>query len=63
MHQFNLKGSDIEYKTVGRGNASSSRVNLPKSWEGNKVAIILLEESVSDQKSPTPDAANALSEA
>jgi len=45
MHQFNLKGSDIEYKTVGRGNDSSSRVNLPKSWEGKNVAVVLLEMS------------------
>jgi len=43
MHQFNLEGSDILYKKVGRGNASSSRVNLPKSWEGKQVAVILME--------------------
>ena len=44
MHDFNLKGHDIEYKTVGRGNDSSSRVNLPKLWEGEKVAVVLLDK-------------------
>ena len=44
MHDFNLKGYDIEYKIVGRGNPSSSRVNLPLSWVGKKVAVVLLEE-------------------
>ena len=44
MHEFNLKGHDIKYKTVGRGNTSSSRVNLPLSWVGKKVAVVLLEE-------------------
>ncbi|MCK4678597.1 MAG: DUF2080 family transposase-associated protein [Bacteroidales bacterium] len=44
MHTFNLEGHEIKYKKVGRGNASSSRVNLPASWEGKKIAIVLLEE-------------------
>jgi len=44
MHTFNLEGYDIENKTVGRGNDSSSRVNLPLSWFGKKVAVVLLEE-------------------
>ena len=44
MHIFNLEGHEIKYKKVGRGNASSSRVNLPASWEGKEVAIVLLEE-------------------
>ena len=44
MHKFNLEGYDIENKTVGKGNASSSRINLPISWEGKKVAVVLLEE-------------------
>ena len=44
MHEFNLKGHDIKYKMVGSGNASSSRVNLPLSWGGKKVAVVLLEE-------------------
>ena len=44
MHIFNFEGYDIENKTVGRGNASSSRVNLPLSWVGKKVAVVLLEE-------------------
>lgn len=44
MHTFNLEGFDIEHKTVGRGNASSSRVNLPISWGGKKVVVVLLEE-------------------
>lgn len=44
MHQFDIKGYDIEHKTVGRGNASSGRVNLPISWIGKKVAIVLLDE-------------------
>lgn len=44
MHQFNLEGYDIRYKTAGRGNISSSRANLPKSWEGKHVAVVLLEE-------------------
>ena len=43
-HIFNLGGLEIKYKTVGKGNASSSRVNLPISWEGKKVAIVLLDE-------------------
>lgn len=43
-HIFNLKGYNIEYKTVGGGNTSSSRVNLPLAWEGKKVAVVLLEE-------------------
>jgi len=54
MHEFKLEGHDIEYKTVGRGNASSSRVNLPKSWEGKKVAVVLLEDEESDQSIDTP---------
>lgn len=45
MHQFNLDGYDIQYKTAGRGNASSGRVNLPKSWEGKRVAVVLLENA------------------
>ena len=44
MHQFNFNGYALEEKIVGRGNASSSRVNLPLSWVGKKVAVILLEE-------------------
>lgn len=44
MHKFNFKGYALEEKTVGRGNASSSRVNLPLSWVGKKVAVVLLEE-------------------
>ena len=43
MHKFNLDGYDIENKTVGKGNATSSRINLPLSWEGKKVAVVLLE--------------------
>ncbi|MCK5225097.1 MAG: DUF2080 family transposase-associated protein [Planctomycetes bacterium] len=43
MHTFNLKGTNILYKTVGSGNDSSSRINLPKSWEGKEVAVVLLE--------------------
>jgi len=42
MHKFNLNGSEIKYKTVGKGNATSSRINLPLSWEGKDVAIVLL---------------------
>ena len=44
MHTFKLDGYDIEHKTVGRGNASSGRVNLPLSWVGKRVAVVLLEE-------------------
>ena len=44
MHTFNLEGYNIENKTVGRGNASSGRVNLPLLWVGKKVAVVLLEE-------------------
>jgi len=44
MHKFNFDGYALEEKTAGRGNDSSSRVNLPKAWEGKKVAVILLEE-------------------
>ncbi|MCK5014986.1 MAG: DUF2080 family transposase-associated protein, partial [Candidatus Omnitrophica bacterium] len=29
-------------KKAGKGNASSSRVNLPKDWEGAEVAIVKL---------------------
>ena len=43
-HVFNLNGFEIKYKTVGKGNTSSSRVNLPLLWEGKKVAVVLLEE-------------------
>lgn len=42
-HEFNLSGIEIKYKNVGRGNSTSSRINLPKKWEGKKVAIVLLE--------------------
>ena len=44
MHKFNLEGYDIKNKIVGKGNATSSRINLPLSWKGKKVAVILLEE-------------------
>ena len=44
MHTFNLEGSDIKYKNVGAGINSSSRVNLPKSWKGKDVAVVLLKE-------------------
>lgn len=44
MHQFNLDGYDILYKTVGRGNKSSTRINLPLDWLDKDVAIILLDE-------------------
>ncbi len=44
MHIFNLEGYEIKYKTVGLGNASSGRVNLPKSWVGKEVAVVLLEK-------------------
>lgn len=43
IHMFNLEGHDIKYKTVGRGNDSSGRVNLPLSWIDKKVAVVLLE--------------------
>lgn len=32
--RLQLKRYDIEHKTVGRGNTSSGRVNLPLSWVG-----------------------------
>ena len=44
MYRIDLDGFEIKNKTVGKGNASSSRINLPLSWEGKKVAVILLEE-------------------
>ena len=44
MHEFNFEGYALEEKMVGRGNASSGRVNLPLSWVGKKVAVILLED-------------------
>ena len=44
MHEFNLEGYEIKNKKVGRGNPSSGRVNLPLSWVGKKVAVVLLEE-------------------
>jgi putative transposon-encoded protein len=44
MHIFKFRGYALKEKTVGRGNASSSRVNLPKAWEGKKVAVVLLQE-------------------
>lgn len=44
MHKFNFKGYALEEKTVGRGNESSSRINLPLKWFGKKVAVVLLEE-------------------
>lgn len=43
-HIFNLDGSEIKYKKVGKGNATSSRINLPFTWEGKQVAVVLLEE-------------------
>ena len=42
VHTFVLEGDDIKYKKAGKGNASSSRVNLPKDWEGAEVAIVKL---------------------
>lgn len=50
MHQFNIGGYDIHYKTVGRGNASSGRVNLPVSWVGREVAVVLLEKIENEVK-------------
>lgn len=44
MHQFNLEGTNIEYKTVARVNDRSSHVYLPKDWLGKNVAVVLLEE-------------------
>ena len=44
MHTFNIKGENIEYKRVGKGNASSGRVNLHKTWIGRRVAVVLLKE-------------------
>jgi len=43
MHMFNIKGTDIRYKTVGRSNATAGRVNLPVGWVDKRVAIVLLE--------------------
>ena len=44
MHKFDIRGVEIKYKIAGKGNATSSRINLPKSWEGKKVVIIRVEE-------------------
>ena len=44
MHKFDIEGLEIKYKITGKGNATSSRINLPLSWEGKKVAVVLLEE-------------------
>lgn len=44
MHKFDIDGYDIEYKTAGRGNRTSSRVNLPVAWGGLRVAVVLLDK-------------------
>ena len=46
MHQFNISGLDIRYKTARRNNATAGRVNVPVSWVDKKVAIVLLEEDI-----------------
>lgn len=45
MHDFNIRGTQIEYKTPHASEcAHSSNVYLPKSWHRKKVAVVLLEE-------------------
>lgn len=44
MHDFNIPGIKIEYKTPHASEcAHSSNVYLPKNWHGKKVAVVLLE--------------------
>ena len=44
MDRYDIEGYDLLTKTVGGGNASSSRINLPLSWKGKRVKVILLDE-------------------
>ena len=41
---FVLKGYELIEKFVRVGNDSSGRLNMPKSWEGKRVAVVRLEE-------------------
>jgi len=41
--KFELEGEEMLKRTVSKGD-SSSRVYVPKGWEGREVAVILLGE-------------------
>lgn len=42
-HSFTIKGYQAIEKTVTPGSQTSSRVYVPKGWEGKRVMIVLLE--------------------
>lgn len=43
MHEFNIKGHDIQYKTVTASkNAHSGHIYVPKAWHEKDVAVVLL---------------------
>jgi|GEM_PF-6149062 len=42
--KFTLEGYDYKEKVVAPFSGTSAKVYLPKSWEGKRIAIILLEE-------------------
>jgi len=43
--EFDFDEENVRHKTVGPGNASSARINLPKSWEGEEVVVMKLDKS------------------
>ena len=42
-HDYHTPGYDATDKTVGPGNNHSSRINMPLSWRGKRVRVILLD--------------------
>jgi len=44
--KFEVEGEDMLTKTVGRGNTSSGRLNVPVEWIGREVIVILKNKEV-----------------
>lgn len=43
MHVFQIYGYQAVEKTVRAHSDSSARIFLPRSWEGRRVMVVLLE--------------------
>lgn len=43
QHEFTIKGFQAIEKVVTPGSQTSSRVYVPRAWEGRRVMVVLLD--------------------
>jgi len=51
-HSFAIRGYQAIEKTVTPGSQSSSRVYVPKGWEGKRVMVVLLDHANQNPRRP-----------